>query len=158
MRPDGYRSSKWRDFDQGQTEKYSERADIFRSSAETRHPRRPLARLSSGGRECFHSIQYSANASWRAPCPRLSRLTRFCDLLVGWKLDSFLLIRCRHEIPFAYGRPLCANTGRPHNDAIDPLRKSQRRLRLNHENGPSSLLAVIVAIGLPRPASPSSLV
>src|ERR1700704_6304173 len=33
-----------------------------------------LARLSSGGRECFHSIQYSANVPWRAPCPRLSRL------------------------------------------------------------------------------------
>src|ERR1700704_6425924 len=71
-----------------------------------------LARLSSIGREGFHSIQYSANAPWRAPCPRLSRLTRFCDLLAGWKLDSFVLIRCRHEIPFAYERPLCAMTRR----------------------------------------------
>jgi hypothetical protein len=26
----------------GQTEKYSERADIFRSSADDRHPRRPF--------------------------------------------------------------------------------------------------------------------
>jgi hypothetical protein len=26
----------------GQTEKYSERADIFRSSADNRHPRRPF--------------------------------------------------------------------------------------------------------------------
>ncbi len=41
--------------------------------------------------------------------------------------------------------------------AKDPLRKSQRRLRLNHENGPFLLLAVIMAIGLPRPASPSAL-
>src|ERR1700732_5400261 len=91
-----------------QTEKYSERADIFRSSADNSILGGRLARLSSGGRECFHSIQYSANAPWRAPCPRLSGLTRFCDLLAGWKLDSFLLIRYRHEIPFAYKRPLCA--------------------------------------------------
>src|ERR1700736_992 len=92
-----------------QTEKYSERADIFRSSADNSILGGRLARLSSGGRECFHSIQYSANAPWRAPCPRLSGLTRFCDLLAGCKLDSFLLIRYRHEIPFAYKRPLCAS-------------------------------------------------
>jgi hypothetical protein len=40
---------------------------------------------------------------------------------------------------------------------FDPERKSQRRLQPNRENGPSWLLAVIVAIGLPRPASPSAL-
>jgi hypothetical protein len=73
-----------------------------------------LPRLSSGRRECFHSIQYSANAPWRAPCPRLSRLPRFCDILAGWKLDSFVLIRCRHDIPFAYERPLCAKSSRAH--------------------------------------------
>jgi hypothetical protein len=31
--------------------------------------------------------------------PRLSRLTRFYDLLAGWKLDSFLLIRFRPRDP-----------------------------------------------------------
>src|SRR4030081_3551951 len=65
-----------------------------------------LARLSSIGRECFHSIQYSANAPWPAPCPRLSRLTRFCDLLAGWKLDSFVLIGGHRDVSFAYEFPL----------------------------------------------------
>ena len=54
----------------------------------------------------FHPI--FRECPWRAPCPRLSGLTRFCDLLAGCKLDSFLLIRYRHEIPFAYKRPPCA--------------------------------------------------
>jgi hypothetical protein len=31
----------------------------------------------------------------RAPYPRLSRLTRFYDLVAGWKLDSLLFIRYR---------------------------------------------------------------
>src|SRR3977135_2633662 len=98
----------------GQPEKSSERQIFSALPPITDILGGRLARLSSGGRECFHSIQYSANASWRAPCPRLSRLTRFCDLLAGWKLDSFVLIRCRHEIPFAYERPLCARTGHSH--------------------------------------------
>jgi hypothetical protein len=59
-----------------------------------------LTRLSSGGRECFHSISNIPRMPpWRASCPRLSRLTRFYDLLVGWKLDSFLLIRYRPRDP-----------------------------------------------------------
>jgi len=53
-----------------------------------------LARLSSGGRGVF--IPYPTR---RAPCPRLSRLTRFYDLLAGWKLESFLLIRYRPRYP-----------------------------------------------------------
>jgi hypothetical protein len=46
----------------GQTEKYSKRADIFRSSADNRHLGDRLAKLSSGGRECFHSISNMASA------------------------------------------------------------------------------------------------
>jgi hypothetical protein len=42
--------------DVGQTEKYSERADIFRSSAITDILGGRLARFSLGGRECLHSI------------------------------------------------------------------------------------------------------
>jgi hypothetical protein len=83
-----------------------------------------LPRLSSGRRECFHSIQYSANAPWRAPCPRLSRLPRFCDILAGWKLDSFVLIRCRHDIPFAYERPLCAKSGPRHSWLFSERRRN----------------------------------
>jgi hypothetical protein len=94
-------------------------ASCHRVSVELRNTRNeqifsalpPITHILGGRLECFHSIQYSANAPWRAPCPRLSRLTRFCDLLAGWKLDSFVLIRCRHEIPFAYERPLCARSG-----------------------------------------------
>jgi hypothetical protein len=40
--------------------------------------------------------------------PAPEQTDKFCDLFAGWKLDSFLLIRYRHEIPFAYERPLCA--------------------------------------------------
>ena len=77
----------------GQTEKYSKRADIFRSSADNRHPRWPFAGLSSGGRECSHSISNMASA---LPAPE--QADRFYDLLAGW-LDSFLLIRYRPRDP-----------------------------------------------------------
>jgi hypothetical protein len=81
----------------GQTEKYSERADIFRSSADNRHPRRRLGLVQAEWVFSLH-IQYSANAPSRAPCPRLSRL-KVLHLLAGWKLDSFLLIRYRPRDP-----------------------------------------------------------
>jgi len=57
-----------------------------------------LAWIRRKGVLSFH-IQYSTNAPWRAPCPRLRRLTKFYDLLAGWKLDSFLLIRYRPRDP-----------------------------------------------------------
>src|ERR1700716_397659 len=69
-----------------------------------------LARLSSDGRECFHS-QYSANPLGERPARALQTDKVLRSLLAGWKLDSFVLNRCRHEIPFAYERPLCAQRG-----------------------------------------------
>src|ERR1700737_3258437 len=50
-----------------------------------------LARLSSGGKECFHSISNIARMPPLASALP-ARLTRFYDLFAGWKLDSFLLI------------------------------------------------------------------
>jgi hypothetical protein len=88
----------------GQTEKYSERADVFRSSPDSRHSRSRLARLSSGGTERFHSISNIPRMPHgECPAPRLSRLTRFYDLLAGWKLDRSLFIRHRPNGRFAPG-------------------------------------------------------
>src|SRR3977135_1180732 len=49
-----------------------------------------LARLSSDGRECFHS-QYSANPLGERPARALQTDKVLRSLLAGWKLDSFVL-------------------------------------------------------------------
>src|SRR3981081_3842008 len=54
----------------------------------------------------FHPIFRECPLASALPAPEQT-----CDLLAGWKLDSFVLNRCRHEIPFAYERPLCAKSG-----------------------------------------------
>jgi hypothetical protein len=94
----------------GPTEKYSERADVFRSSPDSRHSRSRLARQSSGGTERFHSISNVPRMPHgECPAPRLSRLTRFYDLLAGWKLDRSLFIRYRPNGRFASQRLLFSN-------------------------------------------------
>jgi hypothetical protein len=75
----------------GQTEKYSKRADIFRSSADNRHLGDRLAKLSSGGRECFHSISNMASA---LPAPEQADK----DLQSPCRLET-ALIRYRPRYP-----------------------------------------------------------
>jgi hypothetical protein len=66
LRPDGYRSSKWRDFDQVKL-RNTRNAQIFSALPPiTDILGGRLARLSSDGRECFHS-QYSANPLGERP-------------------------------------------------------------------------------------------
>src|SRR5450755_4903212 len=70
-----------------------------------------LARLSSGGRECFHSISNMASA---LPAPE--QADKVSRSLAGWKLDSFYSFVIGHEIPFAYERPIRARSGRSRNE------------------------------------------
>jgi hypothetical protein len=77
------------------TEKYSERADIFPSSADNIGGR--LARLSSGGRECFHSISNIPRMPLASALPAPEQTDKV--LLAGWKQDIFLLIRYRPRDP-----------------------------------------------------------
>jgi hypothetical protein len=66
---------------QGQTEKHSKRADISALPPITDIPGDRLAKLSSGGRECFHSISNTASA---LPAPEWAdKITISCRLETG---------------------------------------------------------------------------
>jgi hypothetical protein len=68
-------------------------ADIFRSSADNRHLGERLARLSLGGRECFHSISNMAS-----PLPAPEQADKVSRSPCRLELDSFysfVITRCR---------------------------------------------------------------
>jgi hypothetical protein len=77
---------------------------------------------------CFHSnIQQMPLGERPAPPPEL---TGFCDLLAGWKLDSFPLIRYRARDP-VYVLTAALRQKRPirngrlgENDGFDAMKKA----------------------------------